>query len=276
MALNLYSAASTDALLATKLSDAPSDGSTYGRKDGAWEVVSGGGGSYLPLAGGTMDADATVQLSDVNYDSQLAGWGFGVELTSSPSENASIGFNYVKVQNSLGSTEMRADGITFPDFTTQSTAAVSFTGGTLSSIVAVAGSGGTSSLGTDSGGSISVTDLSATTTTKVTYSGITFSDSSTMTTAPVSGANLGDAFTLGKVQDVSASSGYWQITFAPVNAQAMASGLSVSLSDGSSSESITSYSTTSTWTYTTSTLTNADYIYITYQGQRSIIPISNP
>ena len=44
MAINLYSKDSVDTLLAAKLSDAPSDGSTYGRKDGAWEVVSGGGG----------------------------------------------------------------------------------------------------------------------------------------------------------------------------------------------------------------------------------------
>jgi hypothetical protein len=43
MAINIYSKDSVDDLLATKLSDAPSDGSTYGRKDGAWEVVSGGG-----------------------------------------------------------------------------------------------------------------------------------------------------------------------------------------------------------------------------------------
>lgn len=41
MALNLYSKESTDGLLSDKLSDAPSDGTTYGRKDGAW--VSAGG-----------------------------------------------------------------------------------------------------------------------------------------------------------------------------------------------------------------------------------------
>lgn len=41
MAINLYSKESTDNLLSDKLSDAPSDGTTYGRKDGAW--VSAGG-----------------------------------------------------------------------------------------------------------------------------------------------------------------------------------------------------------------------------------------
>tara|TARA_R110000868_G_scaffold334566_1_gene595281 strand:- start:147 stop:527 length:381 start_codon:yes stop_codon:yes gene_type:complete len=43
MPVALYSSGSTDALLAAKLSDAPIDGSTYGRQDGAW-VVAGGGG----------------------------------------------------------------------------------------------------------------------------------------------------------------------------------------------------------------------------------------
>jgi hypothetical protein len=41
MAIDLYSKATLDTLLAAKLSDAPSDGSTYGRKDGAWFAVSG-------------------------------------------------------------------------------------------------------------------------------------------------------------------------------------------------------------------------------------------
>lgn len=35
------------------VNDAPSDGSTYGRNNGAW-VVAGGGGDFLPLTGGTM------------------------------------------------------------------------------------------------------------------------------------------------------------------------------------------------------------------------------
>ena len=42
MSINLYSTGSVDTLLAAKLSDAPSDGSTYGRNNGAWAVISGG------------------------------------------------------------------------------------------------------------------------------------------------------------------------------------------------------------------------------------------
>lgn len=37
--MQLYDKARTDELLADKLSDAPSDGSIYGRKDAAWEVI---------------------------------------------------------------------------------------------------------------------------------------------------------------------------------------------------------------------------------------------
>lgn len=80
-------------------------------------------GFYLPKAGGNMDASATVQYSDGTYDSQIAGWGFGVELTASPSENASICFNAVTVQDSLGSMQMTATGLTFPDSTVMTTAA---------------------------------------------------------------------------------------------------------------------------------------------------------
>ena len=42
MPVALYSSTSVDSLLAAKLSDAPIDGSTYGRLDGAWAVVAGG------------------------------------------------------------------------------------------------------------------------------------------------------------------------------------------------------------------------------------------
>ena len=71
-----------------------------------------------------MDASATVQFFDGTYDSQIAGWGFGVELTADPSENASIGFNAVTVQDSLGSMQMTATGLTFPDSTVMSTAGI--------------------------------------------------------------------------------------------------------------------------------------------------------
>ena len=88
--------------------------------------------------------------------------------------------------------------------------------------------------------------------------------------------NQGDLFSIGKVQEVVASGGYWSITFAPVNATLMGLGLSVSLSDGTSSEAITSYSQTATWTYTTTTLADTNTIFLTLNSQRSSLAISNP
>ena len=40
--MQLYDKAKTDELLSAKLEDAPSDGTTYGRKDAAWVAVGGG------------------------------------------------------------------------------------------------------------------------------------------------------------------------------------------------------------------------------------------
>ena len=48
--MQLYDKDRTDELLATKLEDAPSDGTTYGRKDAAW-VAAGGGQSVNAITG---------------------------------------------------------------------------------------------------------------------------------------------------------------------------------------------------------------------------------
>lgn len=48
--MQLYDKDRTDELLATKLEDAPSDGTTYGRKDAAW-VAAGGAKSVNAITG---------------------------------------------------------------------------------------------------------------------------------------------------------------------------------------------------------------------------------
>lgn len=229
MPINLYSKDSVDSLLAAKLSDAPIDGSTYGRNNGAWAVVSGGGLTISTLsnaATATLNATVPTAGQALTYDGTDLIWA---TVSGGVAWGAITGT--LSAQTDLQSELNLKANLSAPSFT--------------------------------SGISVDA-------------SGITFSDSTTQTTAAIAGANFGDAFTLGKVQDVSISSGYWIITFAPVNSQVMASGLSVSLSNGSSSESITSFSTSSTWTYTTNTLTSSDYIYITFAGQRSQFPISYP
>ena len=64
-------------ILNTKVEEAPFSGITYGRNNGAWVEISGGGttsGDYLPLSGGTMFDNAIIQfnnnsqLKEGNYD----------------------------------------------------------------------------------------------------------------------------------------------------------------------------------------------------------------
>jgi hypothetical protein len=68
MAIDLYSKATLDTLLAAKLADAPSDGSTYGRKDGAWEAIVAGSAIWGAITGTVTDqTDLTTYLSSTYY-----------------------------------------------------------------------------------------------------------------------------------------------------------------------------------------------------------------
>jgi type II secretory pathway pseudopilin PulG len=65
MAIDLYSKATLDTLLAAKLTDAPSDGIIYGRKDGSWYAVYGA--AWGAITGTVTDqTDLTTYLS-TNY-----------------------------------------------------------------------------------------------------------------------------------------------------------------------------------------------------------------
>jgi hypothetical protein len=105
------------------VNDAPSDGSQYARQDGAWSIVSAGG-SYLPLAGGALDANASITASDTGTttDSELAGWGLGVQLTADHAQGTTVEFNGLNVYDSAGQMQVTPTGLTFPDSTVQSTA----------------------------------------------------------------------------------------------------------------------------------------------------------
>jgi hypothetical protein len=106
----------------------------------AWEFVASipghsathavGGGDAITLAasqlsGGSLPTNAKLVFSDGTNDSEVGGWGFGVELSSDTSKNAFIEYNSITVQTAGGSMQMTATGIGFPDATTQTTA---FTG----------------------------------------------------------------------------------------------------------------------------------------------------
>ena len=86
-----------------------------------WVNVSG---DYLPLAGGAMDSGAVVTYSNGSSDSEIGGWGFGVENTADTTQNTYLEYNGLTVQTSGSQMSVSSTGITFPDSTVQTTAFV--------------------------------------------------------------------------------------------------------------------------------------------------------
>jgi len=85
MAIELYSKATLDTLLAAKLADAPSDGSNYGRKDGAWFAIAPGAAAWGAITGTVTDqTDLTTYLSGAYYPLSGNPSGF---LTSVPGKS---------------------------------------------------------------------------------------------------------------------------------------------------------------------------------------------
>lgn len=118
MAIELYSKATLDTLLAAKLSDAPSNGSTYGRKDGAWEIV-GSGGAYLPLSGGTLTG--TMDVTDGTNTATVAAQY--VKVIDGAGRFSKMESTVLTVSNGAGGqTVVGATSITFADSTIQTTA----------------------------------------------------------------------------------------------------------------------------------------------------------
>lgn len=84
--------------------------------------------SKLELSGGALDVNSTITASTATVNSLFAGDTFGVELTANPSENASLQYNGVQVQNAIGTMSVTASGLTFPNLSTQTVAFPGFTG----------------------------------------------------------------------------------------------------------------------------------------------------
>lgn len=85
--MQLYDKAKTDELLALKLDDAPSDGSTYARKDAGWVTIPTG-----TKAVNTVSTDYTLVLTDggnIIYVTGASGYpGNGITVP----DNASVAF----------------------------------------------------------------------------------------------------------------------------------------------------------------------------------------
>jgi hypothetical protein len=226
----------------TSVSTARTNLDVYSKAEADAAIISGAGAVGLPTSGGAMDANAIITLSNATNDSEVGGWGFGVELTSDTSQQASIEYNQVRVANGSGATSITPSGITFPDSTSQTTAAVNFNGGTVSSSVSVSASGST---------------------TTIASTGITFPDSTVQTTAPVVGANVADCLA-HTIFNVYWTGSAWQMTFQPINAHIanLVAGGNLQIFSQSGVDTVTGISTSSQINYTTSIAGNTDYLYL--------------
>jgi len=137
------------------LTDAPSDGSTYGRNNGAWAVASGGGfitsvssplavtsnnltvdlSAYLPLAGGVMSG--TLYNFGGSFGTEITGAAVKIYQLSTPANYAELDADSLTINTSLGGvTQVTTAGfvlpsggtITFGDATTQNTAGYPLSG----------------------------------------------------------------------------------------------------------------------------------------------------
>ncbi len=127
------------------LTDAPSDGSTYGRNNGAWAVAGGAPfitsvsaplnvtsndlsvdlTSKLSTSGGTMTGTILLPHQGPGVDSELSGSGLLVEYTQDNAQFSRLDYNLLTINSSLMpsvSMSVSTTGLTFPDATTQTTA----------------------------------------------------------------------------------------------------------------------------------------------------------
>jgi hypothetical protein len=83
--------------------------------------------TYLPLAGGTMDANATVELSDTvtGTVSEVGGYGFAVSSASNINLKTNVLFDRVLVAGAVSATTIKPTGVEFPDLTLQTSAGIS-------------------------------------------------------------------------------------------------------------------------------------------------------
>ena len=98
--------------------DAPSDGSQYARKNGAWDVVTGGGGSFT---GGAITSPITYTVG--TQVSTMANSAFSV-VNSSTSESIDLSVTGITIIGTYGTLTIDSGGMQFPDTTTQTTAGI--------------------------------------------------------------------------------------------------------------------------------------------------------
>lgn len=84
----------------------------------------------LELSGGALDANASITASDTSTltDSELAGWGLGVQLTADHTKGTTVEFDGLDVYDGASHMAVTPTGLTFPDATVQTVGFPGFTG----------------------------------------------------------------------------------------------------------------------------------------------------
>ena len=189
------------------LTDAPSDSQTYGRNNGAWTVVSGGGGGATwGSITGSISAQTDLQTEFANYLPLIGGtlsgpvYSDSIFTTSYFSTYTTVAPGGLTAYDGTNTTIVQGTGVVFSDLTLQTTAAVTFTGGSITS--SIYWNDGTVSTSMNDGNFLVQDSASSaygvlyqngmevgdgTNTLKVHGTGITFADSTVQTTAAVAG-----------------------------------------------------------------------------------------
>jgi len=163
--------------------------------------------TYFPIAGGAITAGGHITVNDygIDSDSEMAGFGFGVQKSSNNTKGTTVEFDGLDTYDGASHMQVNPNGLVFPDATVQTTAALPLTGGTVTNAITV-NTGGINNtyLGDDYIG-VSESSVGAVTNVNAGYiylrdnftpdnefqisaTGITFPDATTQTT---SATNLG-------------------------------------------------------------------------------------
>jgi len=113
----------------------------------------GAGGDYLPLAGGSMSGDIIWPAVGTGSDSLIGTFGFGTENTTL-GQTAYVEPQQIRIYDTTNTngTSLNSSGISFNDETTQTTAALPLTGGTVNGNVTFNNIDGSHSLYSDADG----------------------------------------------------------------------------------------------------------------------------
>ena len=82
--------------------------------------------TYFPLSGGALNSNSNVTISDSSSaaDSELAGWGLGVQLTADHAQGTTVEYNGLHTYAAGSFVNINPTGITFGDSTVQTTAGI--------------------------------------------------------------------------------------------------------------------------------------------------------